>query len=117
MGNQGIWEGRDRIRVEPHEDEPGNTGQSELTEESIKERSPLPGSLWAKRKLDGKGKEKKCVRMLSRLSCPTLHDPMDRSPPDSSAHGILQVRISEWVAVPSFRGSSQSRDQTRISYV
>ena len=117
MGNQGIWEGRDRIRVEPHEDEPGNTGQNELMEESIKERSPLPGSLWTMRKLDDKGKEKKCVRMLSRLSCPTLHDPMDRSPPDSSAHGILQVRISEWVAVPSFRGSSQSRDQTRISYV
>jgi len=27
--------------------------------------------------------------------------------------GILQARILEWVAMPSFRGSSQSRDQTR----
>ena len=25
--------------------------------------------------------------------CPTLCDPMDRSPPGSSAHGILQTRI------------------------
>ena len=30
-------------------------------------------------------------------SCPTLCDPMDCSPPDSSAHGILQARILEWV--------------------
>ena len=33
--------------------------------------------------------------------CPTLCDPMDCSPPGSSVHGILQARISEWVAVPS----------------
>ena len=31
--------------------------------------------------------------------------------------GILQVRILGWVALPSSRGSSQSRDWTRISYV
>ena len=31
---------------------------------------------------------------------------MDRSPLDSSVHGILQVRILEWVAVPFFRRSS-----------
>ena len=30
--------------------------------------------------------------------------------------GILQARIQEWVAMPSSRGSSQSRDQTKISY-
>ena len=29
--------------------------------------------------------------------------------------GILQARILEWVAMPSFRGSSQPRDQTRVS--
>ena len=29
------------------------------------------------------------------------------SPPSCSAHGILQVRILEWVAVPFFRGSPQ----------
>jgi len=30
---------------------------------------------------------------------------MDCSPPGSSVHGILQVRILEWVAMPSSRGS------------
>ena len=29
--------------------------------------------------------------------------------------GILQARILEWVAVPSFKGSSQPRDQTQVS--
>ena len=29
----------------------------------------------------------------------TLCDPMDCSPPGSSAHGILQARILEWVAI------------------
>ena len=43
-------------------------------------------------------------------------DPMDCSPPDSSVHGILQVRILEWAAVPFSRGSSQPRDQTHISH-
>ena len=42
---------------------------------------------------------------------------MDRSPPDSSVHGILQTSILELVAMLSSRGSSQSRDQTRGSYV
>ena len=32
-------------------------------------------------------------------SCPTLCDPMDRSPPGSSAHGIFQSRVLEWVAI------------------
>ena len=49
--------------------------------------------------------------------CPTLCNPMDCSPPGSSVHGILQARILEWVAVPSSRGPSQSRDWTRVSYV
>ena len=31
-------------------------------------------------------------------SCPTLGDPMDCSPPGSSAHGISQARVLEWVA-------------------
>ena len=30
-------------------------------------------------------------------------------------HGILQARILEWVAFPFFRGSSQPRNQTRVS--
>ena len=51
----------------------------------------------------------------SLQSCPTLCDPMDCSPPGSSVHGILQARTLEWVAMPSSRGSSPSRDGTRVS--
>ena len=39
-------------------------------------------------------------------SCLTACDPMDCSPPDSSVHGISQVSILEWVAIPSSRGFS-----------
>ena len=35
----------------------------------------------------------------SLQSCPTLCDPMDGSPPGSSAHGIFQARVLEWVAI------------------
>ena len=31
--------------------------------------------------------------------CPTLCDPMDRSPPGSPVPGILQARTLEWVAI------------------
>ena len=36
----------------------------------------------------------KKVKVLVDQSCPTLHDPIDCSPPDS-VHGILQARILE----------------------
>ena len=39
-------------------------------------------------------------------SCLTLSDPMDCSPAGSSVYGSLQVRILEWVAMPSSRGPS-----------
>ena len=42
--------------------------------------------------------------------CLALCDPMNRSPPDCSVHGILQARILEWVAMSFSRGSSQPRD-------
>ena len=48
-------------------------------------------------------------------SCPTLSDPMDCSSPGSSVHGILQARILQWVAMPSFKGSSQPRDRAQGS--
>ena len=41
--------------------------------------------------------------------CPTLCEPMDRGPPGSSIHGILQASILERDAMPS------SRDQTCVS--
>ena len=31
--------------------------------------------------------------------CQTLRDPMDCSPPGSSAHGIFQARVLEWGAI------------------
>ena len=48
--------------------------------------------------------------------CPTLWDPMDCSPPSSSVHGILQVRILEWVAF-SFSRRSRTKDRTRVSCI
>ena len=36
---------------------------------------------------------------------PALCDPVDFSPPASSVHGILQVRILEGVAISSSRGA------------
>ena len=51
----------------------------------------------------------------SLQSGPTLCEPMGCCPPGSSAHGILQARILEWVAMPSSRGSSQPKDQTQAS--
>ena len=56
--------------------------------------------------------------MLSHFSqCSTLCDPMDYSLPGSLVHGILQARILEGVAMPSFRASAHPRDQTRVSCV
>ena len=65
---------------------------------------------------------------LSSVICPERHgfcacwnvwlcDPIDYSPPGSSIHRILQVRILQWVAMPSSRGSSQHRDQTQVSLI
>ena len=58
-----------------------------------------------------------CVHAKSLQLWVTLCNSMDCSPPGSSAHGILQARILEWLAEPSSRRSSQLRDQGRISYV
>ena len=49
--------------------------------------------------------------------CPTLCDPVSCSLPDSPVHGIVQAKIPEWVAGPSFRGSSWPRDPTHISCI
>ena len=44
-----------------------------------------------------------CMKVKSESevaqSCPTLRDPMDCSPPGSSAHGIFQARVLEWGAI------------------
>ena len=44
-------------------------------------------------------------------------DSMDCSPPGSSVHGISQASILEWVTISFSRGSSQPRDQTRVSCI
>ena len=46
-------------------------------------------------------------------SCDLMHC----SPPGSSIHGILQVRILEWLAISFSRGSSWLKDQTRVSFM
>ena len=56
-----------------------------------------------------------CAKLLP--SCPFLCDLMDYSFPCSSVHGILQVRILEWVAMPFSRAFSWPRDWTCISCV
>ena len=53
-----------------------------------------------------------CVQLSA-----TLWYPIERSPPGSSVHGILQARIREWVAIISSRGSSRPRDGTCLSCV
>ena len=52
-----------------------------------------------------------CACSVTQL-CLTPCDSMGCSPP-----GILQARMLEWIAMPSSRGSSQSREQTQVSYV
>ena len=55
--------------------------------------------------------------VLSRSVVSDSLRPRELSLPDSSVHGILQARILEWVAISYSRGSSRSRDWTRVSCV
>ena len=50
-------------------------------------------------------------------SCPTLCDPKDCSTQGPFIHEISQARILEWVAISSYRGSSQPQDQTHVSCI
>ena len=43
------------------------------------------------------------VCVLFTQSRLTLHDPADCSSSGSSAHGILQARMLEWIAIPFSR--------------
>ena len=52
------------------------------------------------------------VKVKVTQLCPTICNPMDYT-----VHGILQARILEWVAFPFSRGSSQTRDQTQVSFI
>ena len=55
-----------------------------------------------------------CVCAKSLQSCPTHDDSMCCSLPGVSVHEILQARKLEWVCMPSSRGSSPPRDQSRF---
>ena len=57
-----------------------------------------------------------CLKVLVAQSCLTLWF-CGSCPPGSSAHGILQARILEWVAMPSSRASSRYRDWTLVSCI
>ena len=46
-----------------------------------------------------------------------LCNPMDCSPPGSSAHGLFQAKILEWVHISSSRVSSPLRDHTCVSFM
>ena len=62
---------------------------------------------------DGREESDKWIlKVKITQSCLTLCDPMDYT-----VHGILQARILEQVAIPSFRGSSQPRDRTQVSHI
>ena len=39
------------------------------------------------------------------------------NPMDYTAHGILQARILEWVAISFSGGSSQPRDRTQVYHI
>ena len=57
------------------------------------------------------------VKVLVAELCPTLCSPMDGSAPGSSVRVIFQASILEWVAISFSEESSQSRDQTQVSYI
>ena len=61
------------------------------------------------------GTEVSCLLSGSLLSA--LCDPMDCSLPGSPVHGLLQVRILEWIAISYSRESSWPRDRTHTSCV
>ena len=55
--------------------------------------------------------------MLLLFSCSVKSNslwPMDCSLPHSSVHGVLRVRILEWVATSFSKGSSQPRDRIHV---
>ena len=58
-----------------------------------------------------------CLYCMSLSHVRLYWNPMDCNPSGSSVRGIFQATILEWVAVSSFRGSSQPRDQTHVSCI
>ena len=57
------------------------------------------------------------VLCLVAQSCPTLCNTIDYSSPGTSVHDDSPSKNTGVVAMPSFRGSSQPRDQTQVSCI
>ena len=57
-----------------------------------------------------------CAHAQSQ-SCLTFCNPKKCSSPGSSAHGISQARVLEWIIISFSRGSFQPRDQNCISCI
>ena len=94
----------------------GYTSESQVSLLNIQSSTPIDSSSVGLRWGTGISDFNKWLNQ----SCLTLFNPVDCSPSGSSAHGLLQVRILDWVAaaaaaIPFSRGSSQPRDQTRVS--
>ena len=53
--------------------------------------------------------------MLVAQLYPSLCDHMVCTPPGSTVHGLFQLRILEWVAIPFSRGPSGLRGQTCVT--
>ena len=67
----------------------------------------------------GRGTAVLCCAVLCLIaqSCLTLCYPRTVACQGLLSMRVLQARILEWVARPSSRGSSQPRNQTRVSYI
>ena len=65
------------------------------------------------------GSNYSCVRKFvhARMLSSVQLYPMDCTLPGFSVHGNFQARIMEWVAISYSRGSSPSRDRTRVSCI
>ena len=57
------------------------------------------------------------MELLVPQSCLPLCDPMDYTHQAPLSLGFPKARMLKWVAMPSFRGSSQPRDRTHVSYI
>ena len=80
-----------------------------VVSDSLPSHGPRPARLLCPRDSPGKNTGVGCHFLLQCMkvkserevpqSCPTLHDPMDRSLSGSSLHGIFQARVLEWGAI------------------
>ena len=61
---------------------------------------------------------KRCLLLVRKWKWKSLsHVWLFETPMGYTVHGILQVRILEWVTFPFSRASSQPRDRTQVSHI